>query len=171
MPRNVEVKARISSIHALTPRVVAIATSGPIDIDQDDTFFRCSKGRLKLRAFSNGDGELIFYRRADGAGPREAFYLRSPTSSADTLRDSLSIAYGQTGRVRKRRTLFLVGRTRVHLDNVEGLGEFVEIEVVLEDDERVERGIEEADALLATLGITSSQFVAAAYVDLTPAGA
>ncbi|HVE48342.1 MAG TPA: class IV adenylate cyclase [Casimicrobiaceae bacterium] len=171
MPRNVEIKARVASIHALTSRVAAIATAGPDYIDQDDTFFRCSNGRLKLRVFSGGGGELIFYRRADNAGPRESFYLCSPTVSADTLRDSLSIAYGQAGRLKKRRTVFFVDRTRVHLDNVEGLGEFVEIEVVLEEDEQVERGIAEANSLLATLGISSSQLIAGAYVDLLHARA
>ena len=58
---------------------------------------------------------------ADQAGPKESFYSIAPTSTPDVLRDTLSLAYGQVGRVRKRRTLFLSGRTRIHLDRVEGL--------------------------------------------------
>ncbi len=166
MPRNIEIKARIESTQALHAKVAGIATEGPIEIVQDDTFFVCESGRLKLRAFSVQAGELIFYRRADRKGPKESFYLRSPTSSPDTLRDTLSLALGQSGRVEKRRTLYLVGRTRVHLDEVKALGHFLEMEVVLDEGEAAEAGIEEAHALMARLGIDPSQLVEAAYVDL-----
>src|SRR5205823_5381733 len=109
---------------------------------------------------------LIFYRRANQQGPKESFYLRSPTSAPDELRESLALAYGAVGRVKKRRTLFLVGRTRVHLDQVEALGEFLELEVVLGDGERSENGAREAQRLMDTLGIDTSQLVEQAYVDL-----
>lgn len=166
MARNIEIKARIESVEALAPRVAAIADRGPAEITQDDTFFRCESGRLKLRAFSREEGELIFYRRANRQGPKESFYLRSPTSAPETLRDSLSLAYGQAGRVQKHRTLFLVGRTRVHLDKVEGLGHFLELEVVLEEGEPAEAGIREAHELMTKLGIEPSQLIEGAYVDL-----
>jgi adenylate cyclase class IV len=118
MPRNVEIKARVVDRDALVRRAEALATEGPIEIAQDDTFFPCEHGRLKLRAFSEERGELIFYRRPDVGGPRESFYLRSPTSSPATLRESLALAYGIAGSVRKQRTLFLCGRSRIHVDRV-----------------------------------------------------
>lgn len=166
MPRNIEIKARIDSVEVLLPRAAAIADQGPTVILQDDTFFRCQSGRLKLRAFGDGQGELIFYRRADRQGPKESFYLRTPTPAPDTLRQSLELAYGQAGRVRKRRTLFLVGRTRVHLDRVEGLGDFLELEVVLAEDEPADAGVHEARLLMQRLGIGSQALVEGAYVDL-----
>jgi predicted adenylyl cyclase CyaB len=166
MARNVEIKARIESVAALTPRVAALATEGPIEIAQDDTFFNCVTGRLKLRALSNDHGELIFYRRVNQAGPKESFFIRSPTSSPETLRESLSLAYGQIGRIRKYRTLFLVGRTRVHLDRVEGLGHFLELEVVLVDGESTDSGIGEARELMDRLGIEPGQLIEGAYLDL-----
>ncbi len=166
MPRNIEIKAHIASVEALAAKAAAIADQGPIEIIQDDTFFSCDTGRLKLRAFSKEEGELIFYRRADQQGPKESFYLRSPTSAPETLRESLSLAYGQTGRVQKHRTLFLVGRTRVHLDRVAGLGHFLELEVMLEEHEPSEAGVREARALMARLGVEPSQLVEGAYVDL-----
>ena len=166
MARNIEIKARIESIETIAAKAVAIADKGPIEIIQDDTFFRCESGRLKLRAFSKEEGELIFYRRANKQGPKESFYLRSPTSTPETLRDSLSLAYGQAGRVQKHRTLFLVGRTRVHLDNVEGLGHFLELEVVLDEGESGEVGVREAHELMTKLGIEPSQLIEGAYVDL-----
>jgi len=169
MPRNIEIKARIDSVAALAARAAAIATQGPVEIAQDDTFFRCETGRLKLRAFSATEGELIFYRRADAQGPKESFYVRTPTSTPDSLRECLGLAYGRVGRVVKHRTLYLVGRTRVHLDQVEGLGHFMELEVVLGETEPVEVGVAEAHALMATLGVQPSQLVETAYVDLLAA--
>jgi predicted adenylyl cyclase CyaB len=166
MARNIEIKARIESVEALIPRTAAIADKGPVEILQDDTFFRCGSGRLKLRAISRDAGELIFYRRANQPGPKESFYLRSPTSSPETLREALSLAYGAMGRVLKRRTLFLIGRTRVHLDRVEGLGHFLELEVVLGENESVDAGVKEARDITERLGIEPSQLVEGAYVDL-----
>jgi len=166
MARNIEIKARIENVAQLTPKVAALATEGPLEIAQDDTFFNCVSGRLKLRAFSNDAGELIFYRRVNQSGPKESFYLRSPTSSPETLRESLSLAYGQIGRIRKYRTLFLVGRTHVHLDRVEGLGHFLELEVMLVDDEPAEHGVREASQLMDKLGIEPGQLIEGAYLDL-----
>jgi predicted adenylyl cyclase CyaB len=166
MARNIEIKAHIESVEALVPKAAAIASEGPIEIEQDDTFFRCDNGRLKLRALAPDKGEIIFYRRADQHGPKESFYLRSPTSAPDVLRSSLSMAYGEVGRVRKHRTLFIVGRTRIHLDRVEGLGHFLELEVVLGENEPSEVGVREAQRLMEQLGIHSSQLIEGAYVDL-----
>ena len=59
MARNIEIKARIASVEALVPKAAAIAEKGPVEIIQDDTFFRCDSGMLKLRAFSKEEGELI----------------------------------------------------------------------------------------------------------------
>lgn len=167
MARNVEIKARIESVEALTPRVAAIADDGGrVELRQDDTFFACPRGRLKLRALSPREGELIFYERADRSGPRESSYVIAPSTAPDAVREALSRAWGQAGRVRKTRALYHAGRTRIHLDRVEGLGDFLELEVVLDEGERVDRGVAEAEALMAALGIAASDLVAGAYVDL-----
>jgi predicted adenylyl cyclase CyaB len=166
MARNIEIKARIDSIDGVLPRVAALADQGPFEIEQDDTFFACTNGRLKLRVFADQSGELIFYRRADQMGPKESFYLRSPVGSPDSLREALTLAYGLAGRVVKHRTLFLFGRTRIHLDRVEGLGDFLELEVVLKDGESADVGVTEADNLLVQLGIGREKLVSPAYVDL-----
>ncbi|MBU7573675.1 MAG: class IV adenylate cyclase [Hydrogenophaga sp.] len=166
MPRNVEIKARLDNFSAVAAKAAALADHGPIAIAQDDTFFRCDNGRLKLRVFSETQGELIFYRRTDRQGPKESFYMHSPTASPASLREALTLAHGEIGRVVKDRTLYLLGRTRIHLDKVQGLGEFLELEVVLEDGEPLEAGVREAHRLMADLGIAPSQLVGGAYVDL-----
>lgn len=166
MPRNVEIKARIESVASMSSRVAAIATEGPFRSAQDDTFFCCDHGRLKLRAFSDDSGELIFYRRADQLGPKESFYVRSPTHVPSALRDALALAYGIVGRVIKVRALYLVGRTRVHLDSVDGLGDFLELEVVLADGEEAAAGVVEARDLMVRLGVAQSDLIEDAYVAL-----
>ena len=166
MARNIEIKARVADMGALAARVAAIADSGPQEIAQDDTFFRCDDGRLKLRTYADGTGHLIFYRRPDEDGPKVSSYVLSPTASPNTLREALTLANGQEGRVVKHRTLFLVGRTRVHLDRVQGLGDYMELEVVLTEDETPEAGLREARALMALLQIPADCLVAGAYHDL-----
>lgn len=166
MARNVEIKARVHDPAALRQRAEALASAGPELIEQDDTFFSCANGRLKLRQFGPASGELIFYRRADDPGPKTSFYVRSATAEPATLREALTLAHGQDGRVRKLRTLFLVGRTRVHLDEVEGLGHFMELEVVLADGEPAQAGEAEARALMQQLGVQADDLVDVAYVDL-----
>jgi len=166
MRRNVEIKARVDDLAALARVAATLATSGPFEIEQDDTFFACDTGRLKLRSFGDGSGELIFYRRPDRAGPKESSFHLAPTLAADALREVLSLAYGPSGRVRKRRTLYLTGRTRIHLDRVEGLGDFLELEVTLAPDEPTSAGIAEAERLMEKLGVDRSALVEGAYVDL-----
>ncbi|HEX4647893.1 MAG TPA: class IV adenylate cyclase [Steroidobacteraceae bacterium] len=172
MLRNIEIKARLGSVEELLPTVGRIAQQGPWEITQDDTYFACATGRLKLRALSAHEGELIYYQRADQLPPKESRYLRSGTSAPETLRETLRLAYGEVGRVRKRRTLFLCGRTRIHLDRVEGLGHFLELEVVLADGEPAAEGVRVAHELMRQLGVSSAQLIAGGYLELlagTPA--
>ena len=148
------------------PKVSKLATEGPFVSTQDDTFFSSPNGRLKLRTFSENSGELIFYRREDQAGPKESFYMISQTTSPDNLRDLLTLACGQAGRVIKSRIVYMVGRTRVHLDRVQGLGDFLELEVTLSDEEPNEKGMAEAYDLMGRLGISASELIEGAYLDL-----
>ena len=170
MARNVEIKARVDDLEQLHRRIKAIATSVPAFISQDDTFFTCATGRLKLREFEGGSGELIFYQRADSSGPKESFYVRTPIVDPASLRRALTLACGQIGRVRKQRTLYLTGRTRIHVDSVEGLGDFLELEVVLTDSESVDVGAREAERIMASLRITETNLLEGTYLDLLAAG-
>ena len=166
MARNIEIKAKIKNTAGLTAKVAELADKGPVEIYQDDTFFACPNGRLKLRTFCATAAELIFYRRPDQTGPKESVYSIAPVTAPDKIREVLSRAYGQTGRVIKHRTLYLIGRTRVHLDKVEGLGDFLELEVVLAENEASADGAAVANKLLHKLGIPPEDLIEGAYVDL-----
>jgi predicted adenylyl cyclase CyaB len=166
MPRNIEIKAKVGDALALRQRVKDVADQGPHHLIQDDTFFVCPHGRLKLREFADGSAELIAYQRPDQTGPKTSSYERCVIENPAALRRCLSASCGVLGRVRKQRTLFLVGRTRVHLDVVEGLGDFMELEVVLGENASLEVGMQEAEQLMQQLGIASSMLVEGAYLDL-----
>lgn len=169
MPRNVEIKARVGDLAAIEARARAIATHGPEDLAQDDTFFHCPGGRLKLREFADGRGELIHYVRADDAGPKVSEYSIAPTHAPALLRETLARAFGILGRVAKRRRVYLSDRTRIHLDQVEGLGAFVELEVVLREAESAEEGAAVAREVMERLGIADARLVTGAYLDLLAA--
>jgi predicted adenylyl cyclase CyaB len=166
MARNVEIKAAVPDFARATAALTALSPEPGASLIQEDTFFRCATGRLKLRRFSAASGELIHYQRPDETGPKTSEYTIVRTAEPDRLRGLLAAACGIIGVVRKHRIVRLVGRTRVHLDEVEGLGRFIELEVVLEGDEPMEQGVAEAHDLMAALGIREDQLVPHAYVDL-----
>ena len=169
MPRNIEIKARVADPQGLAERAGGLADSGPHELVQHDVFFNCRHGRLKLRCFADGSGELIAYQRADASGPKTSHYRLVPCDEPASVAAALSSALGVLGEVRKKRILWLAGRTRIHLDEVAGLGHFVELEVVLADDEASAEGELEAARLMSALGIDRSSLVAEAYVDLLAA--
>lgn len=166
MGRNVEIKARLAEPEAVRKRVEALADDGPIEMDQEDTFFSCPQGRLKLRKIQGTNGELIFYQRRDGRAPTESEYNICRVSDAAELEAVLAAGYGVRGVVRKHRTLYKIGRTRVHLDAVDGSGVFLELEVVLGPSESVSEGVQEAHDLMETLGVAPAALLDQAYVDM-----
>ncbi|HMZ02337.1 MAG TPA: class IV adenylate cyclase [Burkholderiaceae bacterium] len=166
MARNIEIKARIANVEALLPRALALGDGTATRIAQDDTFFVCDRGRLKLRAFADGTGELIHYQRADEAGPKASDYVVAPVTQSAPLREALDRALGTHGRVVKLRTLVVVGATRIHLDRVEGLGDFLELEVVLTPERSDADGQAEAQRVMDALGIAPGALLQGAYLDL-----
>jgi predicted adenylyl cyclase CyaB len=170
MPRNVEIKARLRDLEATRRLVEAIADGPGQPVEQSDTFFRVAGARLKLRERSDDDAELIYYRRADAKGPKASEYGTAPVRDVAALRDLLGAALGVAGRVVKRRLVYHVGRTRVHLDEVRDLGSFLELEVELAEGEPADVGVREAKRLMGALQIEEEALIAEAYVDLLARG-
>ena len=165
MNRNIEIKARTRDIAEIRQMVSAIA-SPPQVLAQSDTFFIVPRGRLKLREFGDSSGELIAYERPNESGPKESSYTVARCDDVRALSEALTRSLEIKGRVVKRREVFFVGRTRVHLDQVEDLGTFVELEVVLREDEPAGAGEREARELMERLGIALDALVPDAYIDL-----
>ncbi|KPJ88920.1 MAG: hypothetical protein AMS18_12975 [Gemmatimonas sp. SG8_17] len=165
MARNVEIKARINDLERMRRLVAELADRGPETLEQTDTFFPVQVGRLKLREFADESAELIYYRRPDATEPTESQYERAAIADPNALRDLLTAALGVCGQVVKHRLVYWVGRTRVHLDEVRDLGNFLELEVVLDDTEPSDVGVAEARRLMSAFGIHEDALVAGAYVD------
>ena len=166
MPANIEIKARVSDPQAFLTRARTLTGAEPETILQTDTFFHCETGRLKVREFADGTGELISYHRPDAEGPKTSSYAIARTTDAGALRDVLGATLKVLGVVRKKRLLLMAGRTRIHLDEVEDLGSFMELEVVLTEDDDPKDGEKEAAVLMAKLGVVPDDLVRGAYIDL-----
>jgi predicted adenylyl cyclase CyaB len=166
MPRNIEIKARLSQVEEQRARAALLAEGDPEVIVQEDVFFHVPQGRLKLRRLSPTHGELIFYERANQTGPKISTYMLVETDRPEQLKAVLAAAHGIRNTVRKTRQLYRVGRTRIHIDHVESLGHFLELEVVLGELEDPGIGAREAHDLMQQLGISAMQLVEGAYVDL-----
>ena len=135
MPANIEIKARARDFNAIRSRAAALSEALEQVIPQVDTFFFTSRGRLKLRELGRERAQLIHYERPDQGGPKRSDYHIFETGDPENLKTVLSPALGIRGTIRKTRYLYLVGQTRVHLDDVEGIGQFMELEVVLNPDQ------------------------------------
>ena len=166
MPSNIEIKARVADPARKRELAERLAQAPPIVLQQHDTFFPCPNGRLKLRELSPTEGELIFYRRPDAPGPRQSDYSIHPTKSPASLRALLTAAFGLGLVVIKTRLLYLVRKTRIHLDSVVGLGSFVELEIVLSPNQSAEEGRGVALQLMSALEIDEADLIARAYADL-----
>ena len=168
MPTNVEIKARVRDLAAIAALARRLSDAPPATLHQRDTFFGCPHGRLKLRELGSGESELIWYDRPDTAGSKRSDYRLAAITDPAALRDVLERAYGVTQVVEKTRTLCLVGQTRIHLDEVVGLGSFVELEVVLHDGQPESEGHRIAAELMARLGIAATDLLPGAYAEMPP---
>jgi len=169
--RNVELKARCEEL--AKAREVA-RSLGAVDADlleQLDTYFHCGDGRLKLREISSRESgesaELIWYARADDESARTSRYLVLDMPHPAAVRDSLDTGLGTRVIVRKTRHLFLWDNVRIHLDDVEGLGCFLEFEAVLEAGQNEEDGYTQLERLRSEFGIDDGDLVSGSYSDLS----
>lgn len=170
MASNIEIKAHIDNIDEMKARAQSLSDAPLKVISQEDVFFNTDKGRLKLRILAPDRGELIYYERADQAGPKHSEYHLARTHEPEDFKTALSLALGVRGLVVKTRYLYMAGQTRIHLDDVEGLGQFIELEVVLEDEQNAAEGQAIAEDLMQKLGIRQEDLLEGAYVDMLVAG-
>jgi predicted adenylyl cyclase CyaB len=163
---HIEIKAPLKDLPSAEATAARLSHAGPELIRQEDVFFRCDGARLKLRILGQGRGELIRYERHDRADARCSRYLIARTSDPQILLEILTKTLGTIGVVKKSRTLYLVGQTRVHIDRVEDLGHFLELEVVLRPEQSEAEGKDIAESLLSRFGIQRQELIGEAYVDL-----
>lgn len=194
--RNVEIKAYVRDPKQFIQNTEAVAVKTRVFQQVDYFFnVPKERGRLKMRiesdapvdtsvatdavvATDNGganaavapavfeSGRLIFYQRDDQAGPKLSKYIIYETKEPMILISTLEMALGISGKVQKLRTLYMYGQTRIHYDQVNGLGRFMELEVVLGDTQTPEDGRDIANNIMKMLGIEQTDLVTGAYHDI-----
>ena len=169
MAANIEIKARARNWQEQRARAASLSETPVKEIRQRDVFFCTEHGRLKLRVLGPERAQLVYYERADVAGPKRSHYLISETAEPASMEAVLSAALGLRGVVSKVRLLYQVGNTRIHLDQVEGLGGFLELEAVLSDEQSAADGELAVADLLIELGIEDDDLIHVAYIDLLEA--
>jgi len=142
---NVELKARIDDPLEAQEICRALGAEDHGEIKQVDTYFTLGRHRLKLREMSDGQSQLIGYSRPDTPEARKSQYRMAPVKAAKTVKSLLSRQWGVKAIVRKTRHLFIwQDRVRIHIDAVQGLGDFLEFEAIVDE----ENGYDEPAARL-----------------------
>jgi predicted adenylyl cyclase CyaB len=170
--RNVELKASDPDPGRSRAACERIGAGDEGVLRQRDTYFEVSDGRLKLRRQSGDDGDeahLIHYRRADEPRQRASAYTIVDVHDPDGLESMLATALGASIVVEKRRHLFLWHDVRIHLDEVDGLGSFIELEALAPEDSDLSAEHERIDRLRGELGIADERLCAAGYAQLLAA--
>jgi homotetrameric cytidine deaminase len=164
--RNIEIKARDRDPQRTLELALGLGASDEGVIGQRDTYFTRARGRLKLREQEPGEDELIEYGRVEERGARTSSYRRVPVGSAAALREALDAALGTLVVVAKRRRLLLLDNVRIHLDDVEGLGSFIELEAVASPESDLEAEHDQVARLRGQLEIDDDALVGESYSDL-----
>jgi homotetrameric cytidine deaminase len=168
--RNVELKALDPDPEATLARARAAGAHDHGVLHQRDTYFAVAQGRLKLREEDPGGATLIAYRRPDAAAERVSDYRLVPVADAPALRTALAETCGVRVEVVKRRRLLLYEQVRIHLDDVTGLGTFLELEAVAEPGSDLARERAQVARLRELLDIRDEALRPGSYADAVAAG-
>lgn len=175
--RNIEIKARCADLKAARAAALDVGAKLLVIERQHDTFFNAPNGRLKLRRrqieASPADNEqsprraneLIWYQRPDTPDSHGSDYTLVPVADAEATSAIMAAVLGQTLDVHKHRTVYLHDNVRIHLDDVVGLGTFIEFEAHVDEtcDDAAAR--DKLDRLRGAFGIKDEDLVAGAYAD------
>ena len=164
--RNLELKAQCADLTLARAAVLRLGARSPGPLVQIDTYFCVPSGRLKLRWIEGQASQLIWYERPDQSEARISRYYLAPVMDAEGLKAALSAALGVRGEVRKHREVCLWHNVRIHLDDVAGLGQFVEFEAVLSPGETEADSRYRLDQLCRELNISPSDICSGSYADL-----
>jgi len=163
--QNLEAKFKLPDLARARKQAEAIGYEYRATLVQCDTFFRVREGKLKLREEESG-ACLIFYGRQDSRHLKLSSYEIVPIPEAEKFREMMTRALGAIATVRKTRILMMRDHIRLHLDRVEGLGDFGEIEAVLGDNGDPERSRPAVDELLRALGVEGNHLIAESYFEM-----
>jgi predicted adenylyl cyclase CyaB len=164
--RNIELKARLHDLPAARRVAERVATQRLGVEEQTDTYFHCTAGRLKLRQISGQPAQLVWYVRPSDPRPKASDYHLVHVPQPETMIVALRAAMGIVNVVRKRREIYLWHNVRIHLDDVEGLGQFLEFEAALSPEIDEAAGRAQLETLIAQFNIQPKDLLAGSYTDM-----
>lgn len=165
--QNIEIKARCADAAFIRQFLTDHMAEFKGTDEQTDTYFNVSTGRLKLRQ-GNIENSLIFYSRENIAGPKMSQVNLFPVGSeSDLLKQILINANGIKVVVKKKREIYFIDNVKFHIDEVDGLGSFVEIEAIDKDGSLgLEKITEQCAHYLQKLNIADEHLLTHSYSDL-----
>ena len=164
--QNIEIKTPAPPDREALRRALDALGAAPVwTRRQRDVFFPAPRGYLKLRRVEGEPGELIAYTREAGTEPRSSDYEIVTVADPAALEAALTRALGVLGVVEKTRRLYTWRHTRIHLDAVRGLGDFLELEAVAREIS-LEEAREEAETVISRLGLDRARFLDRPYLEL-----
>lgn len=165
--RNIEIKLFVDSFGGIVDLLESMEADFVEELSQLDAYFEVSKGRLKLREINGEVFQLIYYLRPDTEESKLSDYqiVSLDQSQCEGLKSLLRSVHGEKVVVQKKRVLWRYQNTRIHLDEVEGLGAFVELETVL-DGIDFPQGEEEHQMVFDSLCLDAQKKVYCSYCDL-----
>ena len=167
LPRaNIELKARFANLargHEIANHLEAQRQPAQTQVD---TYFRCERGRLKLREINSTRAELIWYCRENSAESKQSNYTLVPVADPAALKQALTGAYGEWLVVEKHREIYLWQNVRIHLDDVRQLGTFLEFEAVLSEQHVAGEGHRQLEYLTEQFELAPTDLLEGSYSDL-----
>lgn len=163
---NVEIKARCGNPAFIRDYLLSNNAEFRGTDEQTDTYFQVPHGRLKLRE-GNIENNLIYYERSNQAGPKDSHFQLVKINDAAGLKEALAKANGIKTVVKKKREIYYIANVKFHIDEVPGLGSFVEIEAgnILADLSK-EQLKEQCDYYLAAFNIQTEDLIEVSYSDM-----
>lgn len=167
MKKNLELKVQLENFNDVLKNIRSLGIREPHMLYQTDTYFLTGKKRLKLRD-ANGESQIIYYSRPDIEGSKlSQYYFFKLTNRQKTVAEKiLNIFFTVKTIVRKKRVLYLYKHTRIHLDTVEDLGNFLELETVFNKKEPRYDFYNEHNDIIDTLGLSLYKKIKPSYSDL-----
>lgn len=165
-PINIEIKARTSRLDKIREILISRGADFKGVDHQTDTYFNVNRGRLKLRE-GNIENHLIYYERAETAGPKKSVVILHKNLLGTNLKEILIKSLGILVAVDKHREIYFIENVKFHLDDVGDLGSFVEIEAIdLDGTIREEKLLQQCNHYVELFGLTKEDMIAASYSDL-----
>lgn len=163
---NIEIKARTTQADKIREYLLKQRAEFRGTDVQTDTYFNVSSGRLKLRE-GNIENSLIFYRRENVSGLKQSDFELLPVNDGITLKEILTKAIGVKIIVKKSREIYYIRNMKFHLDVLQGLGDFVEIEATnMNVDFSVAELREQCSFYMREFGVTDEHLVPVSYSDM-----